>query len=215
MSPQPDNPTPGVTRHSQPASPAWLQLPAIGTRASQTSPPVIHRASYGPSSPGPAGAAAAGTAGAGLPSAARGRDAALCARGGGEGGPVRGGSEASAAAAQHLRAHGVPEGTALRAARHSRALPAARGEPQPAGLGRAGAAPVLSAGPRGRPFPAHPTAASATRPPPGLAARPHSYCRHHGQGTGTWLCQRTKYCGNTLIQPFSLINTHCIFNCGL
>lgn len=68
MSPCPFYPTPGVTRHRQPASPAWLQLPAMGTPASQTSPPVIYSAALlRPVLPRWSGSS--GHGGAGLPSA--------------------------------------------------------------------------------------------------------------------------------------------------
>lgn len=97
-----------------------------------------------------------------------------------QGRPVRLGSEGPAARARQRR-DSAPGGSP------SAPQPAARGGPRPAGLGRAGAAPVFSASPQGRQFPAQPTptAAPAPRPPPGLAPRPHTAPAFtHGQGTG-------------------------------
>lgn len=139
MSPQPDNLTPGVTRHSQPASPAWLQLlpsapvphrplHSLFTELPTARPPPAllvrrQRAPRGPGCPQPRGAETA------LPVPVGEAKAALY----------------EAAASPRQPRHGAPGGTALPV------LPAAplSPSPQPAGLGRAGAAPVLSASPRG------------------------------------------------------------------
>lgn len=92
-----------------------------------------------------------------------------------QGRPVRLGSEGPAAAGQRSRR--LPFGPSAGGAGRATAGRARR----------AGAAPVFSASPQGRQFPAQPTptAAPAPRPPPGLAPWPHTAPAFtHGQGTG-------------------------------
>lgn len=145
-------PTPGVTRHGHPASPAWLQAPAISTPSSQPSAPKLFTRLPAlrppPALPGRQQRALRGRAAL---SPAGPRRRCLCPRGRRRG-PGRGGSEGSAAAGR-----GIPAGRgSRRRSLSSSAGGAGRREPRPAGLGHARAVPVLSAGPQGRQFPAPP-----------------------------------------------------------
>lgn len=123
-----------------------------------------------------------------------------------QGRPVRLGSEGPAAAGQRSRrlplspsAGGAGRATARRA-RPGRG--SARVQCEPSG--------------KAMPSPAHTHSCPSPAATAGTGAlAPYSSCLHPRAGHRARLCQRAKHCGSLLTEPFSLFNTHCIFNCCL